>query len=278
MWLSEGMLKIVCLVLLQLIPLSYQFSTYNAERIIQDNGICVIGAGASGIFAAIAAAEKSLSVCDSKNSMEKPIVTVFEGTSRLLSKVKISGGGRCNVLHDTSKPVGEILECYPRGKRELNGLFRKHFTPEQAKEWFTSRGVSLKTEEDGRMFPITDSSQTIIDTLLEAASSAGVNICKQSKVTSVLRDDASGLFFVNTKDGGSTCFRSVILATGSNPTGHDIAESLGHNLVPPVPSLFTLNTEDHVSQDGLFCDLAGLSVDQVCITLKISGSCTVSLC
>ena len=122
--------------------------------------IAVIGGGASGIFAAIAAAEHS-----------HTHVTVLEATSKTLQKVKISGGGRCNVLHDTSKSIPILLNGYPRGNKELNGLFHKQFTPSMARDWFEYRGgIELKTESDGRMFPTSDSSQTIIQALLDSAN------------------------------------------------------------------------------------------------------------
>ena len=107
---------------------------------------------------------------------------------------------QCNVLHDTTKPVADILGGYPRGNKELKGLYHKHFTPTTAKEWFTSRGVTLKTEGDGRMFPTTDKSQTIIDTLLVAAEQAGVEIRKKQKVLSITKDQHEGVFVIDTKE------------------------------------------------------------------------------
>ena len=147
--------------------------------------IAVVGGGASGIFAAIHAAEQ-----------KHTLVTVLEATSNTLQKVKISGGGRCNVLHDTSKPIPTILTGYPRGSKELFGLYQKRFSPTMAREWFECRGVELKTEDDGRMFPTTDSSQTILDVLMKAAKSEGVNMRMRHKVEYIMRRD-DGLF---TKD------------------------------------------------------------------------------
>ena len=112
---------------------------------------------------------------------------MFEATSKTLHKVKISGGGRCNVLHDPRKGVTTLLAGYPRGSRELSGLYHKHFTPDDAHEWFVSRGVELKVEPDGRCFPVTDSSQTIMNTLLDAAHHADVNIRVQHKVSHITR-------------------------------------------------------------------------------------------
>ena len=259
-------LQVGLFVILLIIVPSFELSTVHnnssSNRKGVNGGVCVIGGGASGIFSAISAAEHL-----SKNGEQYPVI-VLEATTKLLGKVKISGGGRCNVLHDTSKQVSTILESYPRGRRELNGLFNKHFTPSQAENWFTSRGVRLKTESDGRMFPITDSSQTIIDTLMDAASKAGVQIKTGSKVTSISNDSK---FRIETQSGEIYSFDAVILATGSSPFGHKIASSLGHKIVSPVPSLFTLSSKHSIQEGGIFNDLSGLSVQNAQITLKYSG-------
>uniref|UniRef100_A0A7S2P335 FAD/NAD(P)-binding domain-containing protein n=1 Tax=Leptocylindrus danicus TaxID=163516 RepID=A0A7S2P335_9STRA len=235
--------------------------------------ICVIGGGASGMFAATAAAE-ALSTRYADDSGVEWKVTVLEATGKLLSKVKISGGGRCNVLHDTSKPVKEILESYPRGRKELIGLFNKRFSPQTAEEWFTKRGVELKTEEDGRMFPVTDSSQTIIDTITQAAQKAGVVVNKESKVLSISSSCMEGSetkkFLVMMRGEEAIEYDAVVLATGSSPVGHKLAVSLGHKIVNPVPSLFTLSTKDDIEEGGLFCGLSGLSVQDAQITLQVT--------
>lgn len=252
------------------------------------NKIAVIGGGASGMFASIAAAEHAEFVQmtngrQQQQQQKAPTkVVVLEATSKTLSKVKISGGGRCNVLHDTSKSTPTILSGYPRGQKELNGLYHKRFTPTMARDWFELRGVELKVEEDGRMFPVTDSSQTIIDTLMDAARAAGVDVRLKQKVTSVDVIDASSadekdsstIFTVHYKDGSQEEFSSIILATGSTPAGHILAKSLGHDpLVPPVPSLFTLNCKHAVSsEDGLLHGLSGLSVPTGRITLRVDDS------
>jgi predicted Rossmann fold flavoprotein len=225
--------------------------------------IAVIGGGASGIFSAIAAAESSSGVQ----------VVVLEAGRKTLTKVAISGGGRCNVLHDTSKPISEILNGYPRGKKELTGLLQKRFAPTQAQEWFTKRGVVLKTEQDGRMFPSTDSSQTIIDTLLGAAEQAGVKIVTQTKTVAIQTD--SDMFIVTTRDKGGdssthTLYDSVILATGSSPSGYQLAVDLGLDIVKPVPSLFTLSAKTQVQEGGPLHCLSGLSVPSAEITFKLA--------
>lgn len=179
------------------------------------------------------------------------------------------------VLHDTTKPVGDILGSYPRGAKELRGLYHKHFTPAQAREWFVGRGVELKTESDGRMFPTSDSSQTIIDVLLEAAEDAGVEIRRKEKVFDILpiEDKKKIAVRLNKDESASSLtdadmFDAVILATGSSKAGHEFATNLGHALVDPVPSLFTLNTKLMVKEEGLLHELSGVSVPEARVTFK----------
>ncbi|KAG7353298.1 flavoprotein, HI0933 family protein [Nitzschia inconspicua] len=238
------------------------------------NGTCrrigVIGGGASGIFAAISAAESAaIAESSGKGQSSKIEVVVLEATSNTLQKVKISGGGRCNVLHDTSKSVPTILSGYPRGQRELNGLYNKRFTPTMAQEWFEHRGVELKVEKDGRMFPVTDSSQTIINALMKSAEQAGVEIRLKQKVVHVEKAETSG-FKVYFKDETNEFFDRIILATGSSPVGYTLAKSLGHDpLVTPIPSLFTLNCKHAVSPGGILHGLSGVSVPSATLTLKV---------
>lgn len=207
-------------------------------------------------------------------------VHVYEATPKLMSKVSISGGGRCNVLHDTTKPLPKILGSYPRGSRELNGLYSKYFTPDDAREWFTDRGVVLKTESDGRMFPITDNSQTIIDCIYNDAMKNGVQVKKGEKVIkieTVKISDGCNVFDIitqkRTENTETEKYDCLIMATGSSSAGHDIIKHFGHTIVDPVPSLFTLNAaKSQISeQDGVLYDLSGLSVQNARLTLKISG-------
>jgi predicted Rossmann fold flavoprotein len=258
--------------------------------------IAVIGGGASGIFSSIAAAERlafdqqrqqnnnsNSNNSQKRHQQQRVQVVVLEATSNTLQKVKISGGGRCNVLHDTSKAVSTILAGYPRGQKELNGLYHKHFTPSMAKDWFERRGVELKVEEDGRMFPISDSSQTIIDTLMDAADNVGVDVRLRQKVNSIEctkngqvvgsaddgRDEStSSSFTIRYKDGDTEEFSAIVLATGSTPAGYALAESLGHKLVKPVPSLFTLNCKHATKEDGILYGLAGISVPFARVSLS----------
>jgi len=268
--------------------------------------IGVIGGGASGMFAATAAAESVRKLLNESSQSsagaavaERCDVIVFEGTSKTMSKVRISGGGRCNVMHDITKPLPHILASYPRGHKELRGTYTKRFTPHDAYDWFTSRGVTLKTEEDGRMFPITNDSITIIDCITNAATIAGVEIRMKEKVECVEwqessvgdSNDGEGRFAItlssrlSNNDASSLSsgrvehverFDAVILATGSFPMGHEIARSLGHTIVKPVPSLFTLDAQDLVRDGGIFNGLAGVAVPWARLTLVINDGVVVA--
>jgi len=245
-----------------------------------DIQIGIIGGGASGIFAACAASEakeRFTKICESKGYPPPKIgITVLEATNLLMTKVKVSGGGRCNVLHDTTKPLREILQSYPRGEKELAGILSKRFTPQMARNWFESQGVELKTEADGRMFPTSDNSKTIIDTLYNAAVlKGGVQIEKATKIRAVL-ESKDGKFQVftskalaNMSEDTGRIFDAIILATGSSPTGHEIASNLGHTIVQPVPSLFSLRLAHDVKAGGLLHGLSGLSLKNVRISVKV---------
>jgi predicted Rossmann fold flavoprotein len=205
----------------------------------------VIGGGAAGIFAAIR--------CKTLNPSAQ--VILLEKTNQLLAKVRISGGGRCNVTHACFDPI-QLAHNYPRGSKELIGPFH-HFQPKDTIAWFEERGVSLKTESDGRMFPTTDSSETIIQCLLHAASTAGVEIRKQQRVDSIQKKEPG--FLINQQINAT----SVLLATGSSPWGYSAAKELGHSIVEPVPSLFTFNVPT-----SPLLDLSGISAPDVIATLK----------
>jgi predicted flavoprotein YhiN len=288
--------------------------------------IAVIGGGASGIFAAVAAASAaSLSPLSSHTSAR---VTVLESTSRTLQKVKVSGGGRCNVMHDTNLPLRDYVASYPRGGKQLHGIYAAadlsatkrpttnasalqvhRFGPHQARRWFENRGVALKTERDGRMFPATDTSQTVVDCLLRECQLHGVEIRAGTKVVAVRLSGSGsettaarpGPFLVDvverqgskgdddddsdTKSPSSPSsssspplvtsttrtleFDAIILATGSAPAGHHIAVALGHDVVAPVPSLFTLSTRRDVDEGGLLCGLAGVSLSRARVSFEI---------
>jgi len=218
--------------------------------------LVVVGGGAAGFMGAIEAARGA------KELGSQLEVVVLEATSKCCSKVKISGGGRCNVMHDERKPLNIITNGYPRGQKQLLGPFTRFGPPETA-AWFRKEGVTLKTEEDGRMFPTTDNSQTIIDALEGAASRAGVRIRTNVRVESVGKGP-DGRFRVATKerkkegsgDGAVDC-DYLLLAPGSSRLAYAWASQLGHVLEDPVPSLFTFNIED-----AMLMGLAGLSVQE----------------
>ncbi len=193
--------------------------------------LIVVGGGAAGFFSAIACAENSAKS-----------VLVLEKTSQLLHKVKISGGGRCNVTHECFEPR-ELSTHYPRGEKSLIGPFHR-FGAADTVEWFARRGVELKTESDGRMFPVTDSSQTIIDALLATADAAGVSVRTSEGVASIGKID--GRFEVVTERGTRFTATNVVIATGGTrrTAGAKLASNLGHTLQPATPSLFTFKIKD----------------------------------
>ncbi len=209
--------------------------------------IIIVGGGAAGFFAAITAAEANPAAR----------VVLYEATAHPLAKVRVSGGGRCNTTHACPEPR-ELVKRYPRGARELLGPFTR-FGPRDTIAWFAERGVELKTESDGRMFPVTDSSATIIDCLRGAADRAGVKVFTSMGVRTV-EPAAGGGFAVTFTDGSAGEFDRVLLATGGNKgsAGLTIAAALGHEIVPPVPSLFTFHIDDPRIRG-----LEGLSVPDV---------------
>jgi predicted Rossmann fold flavoprotein len=198
--------------------------------------VIVAGAGAAGYFAAIACAEAD----------PRAQVSLLEATAHPLAKVRVSGGGRCNVTHACFDPR-ELAKGYPRGSRELIGPFHR-FGPTDTVAWFAKRGVELKTEKDGRMFPVTDDSSTIVDCLTAAAAKAGVKLSTGCGLKALVRlDEATGPRLGAVLSTGEEILAdSVLLATGGGrvAAGLSIAASLGHTIVPPVPSLFTFHVDD----------------------------------
>lgn len=211
---------------------------------MSDIRLIIIGGGAAGLFAAIAAAEA--------NPMAQ--VILLEKTNVLLAKVRISGGGRCNVTHACFDPK-LLVKNYPRGGQELLGPFHR-FQPRDTIAWFESRGVELKTEEDGRMFPTTDQSQTIIDCLLEQARKSGVEIRLKQRMDKIERDAEGFKIFMS--EGEPLICQGLLLATGSSPQGHEMAKTLGHTVQPLVPSLFTFNVPT-----SPLLEMAGITLDDV---------------
>jgi predicted Rossmann fold flavoprotein len=190
--------------------------------------IVCIGAGAAGFFGAIC----------SKTFWPDERVVLLEKSKQVLTKVKISGGGRCNVTHHLFDPK-ELVKNYPRGSKALLGPFY-FFQPQDTINWFTSRGVELKKEEDGRVFPVTNSSQTIIDCLQDEAKKIGVELYLLSFIDSISKDSSG--FIIVFKDRSILKAKAILLATGSSKEGFEFAKSLGHKIKEPVPSLFTFNS------------------------------------
>lgn len=215
--------------------------------------VIVIGGGAAGFFGAIACAEA--------NPQLK--VTLLEAGQKPLAKVRISGGGRCNVTHHCFDPV-RLVEHYPRGGKALRGAFTR-FQPKDTVQWYESRGVKLKTEADGRIFPVTDDSQTIINCLMQAADKAGVKLLTGTGVKTVKQfddEENKSYFQVELKNGKELKCDRLLIATGSNPLGYRWAKNLGHKIEPAVPSLFTFNVRDPRLQG-----LAGVSVNNAQVKL-----------
>ena len=211
--------------------------------------IVIIGGGASGVFAAIQAARAN----------PRCHVTLLEGTRRLLTKVKISGGGRCNVTHNLFD-LRKFAENYPRGHREMLSVLN-HFGPTDTIAFFKSIGIELHAEADGRMFPQTNSSQTIIDGLCRQLQILGVDVRKGVLVSGVEQIDDS--FQIYNKGETLTC-QKVLVATGSMPIGYKIARSFGHKIDDLVPSLFTFQMKEPLIEG-----LSGTSFADVCLDLRV---------
>ncbi|MAZ73293.1 MAG: aminoacetone oxidase family FAD-binding enzyme [Flavobacteriaceae bacterium] len=203
--------------------------------------VLIIGGGAAGFFTAINTAEANPSLK----------IAILERGKEVLTKVKISGGGRCNVTHAQFIPE-ELSENYPRGKKELLGPFHNFMTGDTI-TWFQERGVQLKIEEDGRMFPTTNSSQTIIDCFTAETDRLGIRVLKGQSVKQI-RKTEEGFELVTPPAVFKA--KKVVIATGSNPKVWKILEALGHSIVPPVPSLFTFNIKDK-----RIADLPGLATE-----------------
>lgn len=211
--------------------------------------IVIMGGGAAGMFAALTSAKQA----------PEARVILLEKTRQLLAKVRISGGGRCNVTHAQFDPQ-LFIKNYPRGAKELLGPFHR-FQPRDTIQWFLERGVKLKTEEDGRMFPITDSSETIIECFLSEARKRHVDIRIEQKINRV-EPIASG-FKIHFEDLSTLECTTLLLATGSSPQGYGFAHTMGHTILPLVPSLFTFNVPS-----SPLLELSGIAVEDAEISLK----------
>lgn len=205
--------------------------------------LIVVGGGAAGFFGAIRTGEL--------NPGFK--ILILEKTTKLLTKVKVSGGGRCNVTHDEPDPR-KLSHHYPRGEKALRSLF-KNFHAHDTVQWFRSKSVPLKTEPDGRMFPVTNNSQTIIDCFLQEAQKLKIRIETGKAVTRILRREND--FSLACEDGALYLGKKVLIAPGGSPglRAYDMVAGLGHTVLKPIPSLFTFN-----NPDKSFSDLMGVAV------------------
>jgi predicted Rossmann fold flavoprotein len=215
----------------------------------QDFDILIVGGGAAGFFSAINIVERN----------PKLKVAILERGKEVLSKVRVSGGGRCNVTHACFEP-NELVKFYPRGEKELRGPFHQ-FCSGDTIEWFEKHGVELKIEDDGRMFPVSNSSQTIIDCFLHASHKLGITILTGQSVQSIFKKDNCWKIETQTEN---YLAENLILATGSNPKIWDMLHTFGHAIITPVPSLFTFNVKDPRIKE-----LPGIATQ---VSVKVIGS------
>jgi len=193
--------------------------------------LIVVGGGASGFMSSITAAE---------NDVKK--ISILESSSKLLEKVRISGGGRCNVTNASWVP-SEFIDNYPRGEKKLIESFSR-FATGDVFEWFQEKGVKLKIEDDLRVFPISDSSLDIVNCLKNTAQKMGIEISTKKYVKRIERSVKDGLFKVFTSKDEFFLTKKLLISTGGHPSGHRLAESLGHRIIKPVPSLFSFTCRD----------------------------------
>lgn len=212
--------------------------------------VAVIGGGAAGFFAAISVA----------NHHPDAQITLYEKSVKVLTKVKISGGGRCNVTHDCND-ISELVKAYPRGGRALKTLFHQ-FNVTDTRQWFELRGVALKTEADGRVFPLSDNSQSIVNCLEKEIDQRGIKLKVKSEIKKLIPKE--GKWELHLGHGESVAHDTVIVTTGGSPKrkGFDWLEAIGHDIVAPVPSLFTFNMPNEA-----ITQLMGVVAKEVRLTL-----------
>ena len=209
----------------------------------------IIGGGAAGIFSAICA----------KEAFSNPRILILEKSSQVLSKVKISGGGRCNVTHHCYDPK-ELIKNYPRGHLELLSPFMR-FSCKDTVRWFENKGVELKVEDDGRMFPVSNNSQTIIDVLLKQISNLDIELKFKQNIDSIEKE--GNIFKIQLDSGFCYYAHNVLLSTGSHPKGYELAAKLGHIIHKPIPSLFTFNIPNFE-----FASLSGIATQSAKFSIK----------
>lgn len=226
--------------------------------------LAVIGGGAAGYFAALRAAAESPGTR----------ICIFESNRRPLEKVRISGGGRCNVTHHCFDPA-VLVQHYPRGHKELLSAFHR-FQPQHMLDWLAQRGVEVKAEDDGRMFPVSDQSSTIIDCFESERRKLGIELVSESKIDRLVKSEQGEfLLTVSSKrhqdhsgrpSSREVRARNVLLATGNHPSGHAFAREFGHSITALAPSLFTFNVRDEKLNE-----LSGISVPDVEVELLLDG-------
>ncbi len=215
----------------------------------EHTNILIIGGGAAGFFAA---ANLAMLHPDLK-------IIILERGKNVLEKVRISGGGRCNVTHACFLPK-ELVKFYPRGSKELNSPFHQ-FCSGDTIDWFEKRGVPLKIEDDGRMFPTSDSSQSIIDCLLKAVAHKNISVKTSQRADSIILPSMEHNFWAIHTESMIYTADKLLIASGSTPSMWEMIKKMGHTIVPPVPSLFTFNIKDARIQG-----LEGVSMEKVTIS------------
>ncbi|MBU4538720.1 MAG: aminoacetone oxidase family FAD-binding enzyme [Weeksellaceae bacterium] len=224
------------------------------ERYLVKKQIIIIGGGAAGFF------------CAANLDENKFHVTILEQNSDVLQKVKISGGGRCNVSHACFDPK-ELVNFYPRGNKELLSVFHK-FQPGDTMDWFDQRNVGLKIENDNRIFPESNSSQTIINTLVNEVSAKKFTVKTKEVVVAIEAKDSQYLIKTNT---GDYIADYVVYCTGSSPKSLKLLQNLGHKMVEPVPSLFTFNIKNDVLKDLMGTSFSNAEVSIPKLKMDESG-------
>jgi hypothetical protein len=225
-----------------------------------DADLIVVGGGAAGFFAAITAAE---------NNPNLKIIIIEQG-NEVLGKVKISGGGRCNVTH-ACFDVKELIKFYPRGQKELQSVFYK-FNCEHTIQWFNEKGIDLKTENDGRVFPTSNTSKTIIDCFLQQIHLHQIQIIKQAKVTNIDFEQDFKVHFNNQ----ILIAKKLLIATGSSNTIWQLLQQKGHSIISPVPSLFTFNIKSEIIRGLEGVSFSSVSVRLLDSTIQSEGALLIT--
>ncbi|MDC3231949.1 NAD(P)/FAD-dependent oxidoreductase [Prochlorococcus sp. AH-716-A09] len=213
--------------------------------------LVVVGGGAAGFMTAVTAAE---------NGVKR--IIILEGSSKLMEKVRISGGGRCNVTNASWIP-NELAENYPRGGIKLLESFNR-FAAGDVFDWFEKRGLNLKIEADNRVFPVSDSSLDVISCLKKNAITKGVEISTKFFVKEILKT-SDNLFLIFNSEKNSIIAKNIILSTGGHPSGHKLAKNFGHSIVRPVPSLFTFSTKE-----AKLNECSGVSIKNIDIEIQLN--------